>query len=93
MQAGIAVGSSLVLRDVFAMVNIPKADCGLYEYLCVKVEGSSDSVFIDSDSTNDYTCIPAFANDDADYLPCSACISRISFIVLLIPLLSLYLLL
>ncbi|XP_072014559.1 uncharacterized protein [Amphiura filiformis] len=92
MQAGIAISSTLVLQDVYALVNVPKADCGLYKHLCVKVEGSTDSVFIDEDSTNDYKCIAAFANNDAEYLPCSGCMTRVSFIVLLlVPLVSYYL--
>jgi len=82
MQAGINSGSNLVIADVFAMVNIPKADCGLYTHLCVYVNGTSGAVYSDSDSSNDYFCLEAFGTDDADYLPCSGCIARVSLIVI-----------
>lgn len=84
MQAGINSGSTLVIADVFAMINVPKADCGLYTHLCVYVNGTSDAVFSDSDSSNDYTCIEAFGTDDADYLPCSGCIARVSLLVIVL---------
>lgn len=71
MQAGINAGSSLVIADVFAMINVPKSDCGLYTHLCVYVNATADAVFDDSDSSNDYACVEAFGTEDATYLPCS----------------------
>ena len=64
-------GTTLVITDVFAMINVPKADCGSYTHFCIYVNGTSDADFSDSDSSNNYACIEAFGTEDAEYLPCS----------------------
>ena len=64
-------GTTLVITDVFAMINVPKADCGSFTHFCIYVNGTSGADFSDSDSSNDYACIEAFGTENADYLPCS----------------------
>lgn len=88
MIRGMAGGNSLVLDPVYAMINVPKADCNLYQYLCVKVNQSSTAVWTDGDSTNNYQCVDAFGATDADYLECSGCIARFSGLLILLALVA-----
>ena len=79
MAAGIAAGATITLESVYGMINVPSSDCTNYQYLCVVISKGSTAVYTDSDSTNNYYCLPAFGNVDATELQCSGKRQHIKF--------------
>lgn len=95
LNSGIDGGSTIVIENVHTMINIATTDCPTYEegFVCIVMSKASGASYTDSDTTNNYHCLPfsAVADGGTGTLTCAACVVKTSLLVMFLSTLLAYL--